>query len=405
MPPENASISTILARLQNWIFARTDQFTAGRNWVLKVLLLCVFFSIFFSGGIDFGWGEHGPYPEGYFKKIDHPLMDVAKISGLNSNEANLNFRLTVPVLLHLAGIHSHESLPILTILAIGSILLATCMVAYRITGDRVCACFIALNVSATYVGSFGFIFCYDAIAICQLAWACLPGMKWWGRCLLVFTASFTDERAFMASGLLLVGYFFLPVCRGGIFARLRQPNFLAVATAMFLYVIGRLILMKVVGLSSPTGGCGGGCFIHNVGHFLHPAIWFALKGGWLFYGLALIALAGNKNYRSVGVLLLATLGFLGFALMIGDVLKSTVYIFPLLFICLTVVRQNETLTLCRTYCLLAFLISALGGDYNVYISKITWFQPLVVHWLQMGLQALYDWLYFVLPHTIPRPST
>ena len=102
--------------------------------------------------------------------------------------------------------------------------------------------------------------------------------------------------------------------------------------------------------------------------------------------------------------MLVSLGSLVFGLMIGDVMRSTIYIFPLLFICLEIVHRNEKLPWLRTYCLIAFLISALGGNYNVYLDKITWFQPLLIHWMQSLGQALYDCIYSFLPHTMPRGS-
>jgi hypothetical protein len=400
MSPNSEPVSHLLKEKCDWIISQTEQFASGKFWWLKVFLLCVCFSILFSGGIDSGLGDRGGYPESYFQKIDHPLLDVTKIYGINSHDANINFRLTVPVLLHLAGIHNHWSLPILTILAICSILVTSCILAYHITGDRVCACFIALNVSATYVGSFGFIWYYDAIAICQLALACLPRMPWWGRGILVFTASFTDERAWVASSLLLVGSFFLSGNQQNIFTRIRNPNFLAVAGGMLSYGLVRLALVKYAGLSQVTGGNGPGNWVVNCS-YLHAAIWFSLEGGWLFYLLAVGALFLRRQFWEGTTLVFASLCFLGFALMIGDVLRSTIYIFPLLFICLNVVRQNETLPVFRIYCLLAFLISALGGNYNVYLGKITWFQPLLIHWLQTGLRTAYVWVYHLLPHTMP----
>lgn len=405
MPPETESVATFVIQLQKSLFARLEQFTASRNWVLKVFLASLLFSVFLSGGLDLGLSDRGGYQPGYFQKIDHPLLDVGKLYGGNSHDANLNFRLTVPVILHVLGIHQPLVLPCLTVFAICLILVASCLVAYQLTQDRVCACLIALNVSATYVGSFGFIWYYDAIAISQMALAMLPRMVWWLRGILVFTAAFTDERAFVASGLLLAAYLFLPVPGVvGLIARLRQSGFAAVAAAMGLYGVARLCLMKFAGLSSPTGGNGPGMLVNQNFNYLHAAIWFALEGGWLLFGLALIALVINKERLAAAGLILAALGFLGFTLMIGDVLRSTIYIFPLLFVSLTVLSRNESIPNLRTYCLIAFLLSALAGNYNVYLGKITWFQPLIVHGLQVAGQAIYGAIYHFLPHTMPPPG-
>lgn len=400
---ETATVSQLLHRLNNWIITSIEQFSDSKYWWLKLFFIAVCFSILFSGGFDFGLNDPTRYPDGYYKKIEHPFFDVAKVSGLNSHESALNFRLTVPVLLYLLGVHSHWSLPILTILAICTILLVSCLLAYRITGDRVCACFITMNVSATYIGSFGLIFCYDAIAIVQLAAACLPSLAWWARGLLVFTASFTDERAFVASGILLIWFFVFGGSRQGILAKLRNPDFLAAGAGMIAYGLGRLALMKFAGISSPTQGCGPGELFKNLS-FLHPAVWFALEGGWLFYLLAVGILFAHRQRLGAMAIIAGSLASLGFAFMIGDLLRSVVYIFPLLFMCIQIVRQNESLQVFRTYCLFAFLISALGGNYNVFLGRITWFEPLLIHWFQTGFGVFYDWIYPYLPHTMPRGS-
>jgi hypothetical protein len=401
MNPPNQPVSLLLKKQNDWIVSRTEQFASGRLWWLKVFILCVGFSILFSGGLDWGVIERGGCPESYVQKMEHPLLDLAKISPLNSHDANINFRLTVPVFFHLTGIHSRWGPPVLTVLAVCSILLTACFFVFQLTGDRVSACFLALNVAATYAGSFGFIEYYDAIALSQLALACLPKMPWWGRGLLVFTAAFTDERALVAGLLVLVGAFFFSGGAPTLLARLRNPDWLAVAGGMAAYLAVRLVLMKYAGLSSPTGGTGPGRLLINF-DFLHPGIWYSLEGGWLFYALAVGVLFWHRQLLAGSALVLASLGFLVFAFMIGDLMRSTIYIFPLLFVCVKIVRQNESLPLFRTYCLLAFLISAVGGNYNVYLEKITWFQPLVVHWLHLAVQVLYDWIYPLLPHTMPH---
>jgi hypothetical protein len=383
---------------------QTERFTSGKFWVLKVFLLAVFFSIFFSGGIDLNFVARGGYPKSYFQKIEHPLLDITKLYNLNSHDANTNFRLTVPVILHLLGIHSYWSLPLLTVAAVCGILFISCLAGYQLTGDRVCGCFLAMNVAATYVGSFAFIGYYDEIAICQLALAALPNLAWWARGVLVFTASFTDERAFVASSLLLVAFFFIYGSFNTWKARLRNPHFLAVLGGMVAYGIVRLVLMKVAGLSSPTGGNGPGTMVNETLYYLHTVVWFSLEGGWLLYALAIAILFARSEFLTATSLLVASMAVLGLALMVSDTLRSTVYIFPMLFISLLLVSRNETVSMVRVYCFLAFLISAVSGNYNVYLNKITWFEPLTIHWVQSFLQMLYLHFYNLLPHTMPMPK-
>jgi hypothetical protein len=62
---------------------------------------------------------------------------VAKLYAVNSHESNTNFRLTVPVVLHVLGIRTYWSLPFLTISAICLIILVSCTAGFQFTGDRV----------------------------------------------------------------------------------------------------------------------------------------------------------------------------------------------------------------------------------------------------------------------------
>ena len=86
---------------------------AGRHWVLKVFLLSAAFSILFSGGLDLravksnhaATLEYGAgYTAAYYQKIEHPLLNVARISEKDSHDEKQNFRLTVPVVLHVLGL-------------------------------------------------------------------------------------------------------------------------------------------------------------------------------------------------------------------------------------------------------------------------------------------------------------
>src|SRR6185312_5056727 len=112
-----------------------------------------------------------------------------------------------------------------------------------------------------------------AIAICQLLIAMLPGMHWSVRGLLVFTAAFTDERAFVAAPLLLFAD--TAPRPENIWKRLTQPPSLAVIGGLVAYYITRLLLGKYAGLSTPTQGADLQTFVSNA-RYWHSGVWFAL---------------------------------------------------------------------------------------------------------------------------------
>jgi hypothetical protein len=374
------------------IIARSENFVAGRYWIWETFFLTVLFTILFSAGVDERFTvATGPYDAAYFQKIEHPLLDVAKIYSPDEHGYSINFRLTIPVILHVLHAPTHECMlfPALEACGTCALILFSCLYAFRVTGDRVCALYTALGVSCTYIGSFAFTMYYDSIAICQLALAMLPGMPSLARGFLVFTASFTDERAWFASFLLLAQPLCMPADNSrSLRERVLSGSFLSVCGGMAAYVIGRLALIRFAGLTPTRGGNGFGMLLHNA-PFWHAGILLALKGGWLLVGVAAICLWQRRRFAGLTIMATFTCMSIGGGLMVGDVLKSTSYVFPALLVALGVAAECENLRRVRIYCLMAFVISALAGNYNVWLNQITWFQPLAVKGLNHLLHAIF----------------
>ncbi|HMJ90490.1 MAG TPA: hypothetical protein VK530_11780 [Candidatus Acidoferrum sp.] len=375
----------------NIILAWAEGFVSSRFWMVKVTVLGVAFSILCSGGIDFYNLKHGYYG-GYYKKIQHPLTDMSKAYEAGTHEAKLNYRLTVPVLLHPLNLSEYQALrwalPIVTIVGVCLLIYFSCLVTFQITGDRVTSLFMTLFVSSTYLGSFGFILCYDAITMAQVILALAPRIPAFVRAALVFSASFTDERGFMAVGLILIGDFCLLEQKGlrSMFTR----RSMALLAGMASYWLARLVLVRWSDLPSPIKGVGPGTFVHHIEHW-HPGIWFALEGGWLLAGLAVL-LVWQERRRLRAFLFIATLiAMFAFCFANGDLVRTTSYALPLAFTTLWAVAGNDHLRITRKYCFFAFFISAIGGNYNVYLNEITWFLPLPVALIN---QAAFD-LYYI----------
>jgi hypothetical protein len=386
--PVSDFLQSLLAR----VFARSENFVAGRFWMLEALFLAVLVSAFFSGGIDDRlWRVNNNYWfRSYFQKIEHPLLDLAKIYPPQTHDAKLNFRLTVPVILHLLGVspERHWVLPALTAVATCGIIFASCLFAFRVSRDRVCGLYVALAVCSTYIGSFGFMLYYDAIAICQLALAMLPGLHWSLKGLLVFTASFTDERAFLVSPFLLVQ----TLCSrsDGKTPRecLLSSESFAVLGGMACYCAGRLALEQFAGLTSSHEGFGFYRLMYNF-DFWHAGTWLALKGGWLLVGIAALSLWQRRQWLPLSAFAAMILLTLAGGFLVEDVVRSTAYVFPAFLIAFAVVAARENTRWLRSYCLAAFIISLAAGNYNVWRSQITWFKPLAADALYNLLHALF----------------
>ncbi len=395
--PDGEPIHQVLQRWLERLFARSENFVAGKYWVLETLFLAVMFSVLFSGGVDnrlsVASGDYW-FPA-YFQKIEHPLLDVAKTNPPGNHEAKLNFRLTVPVILHVLHVPAdwRWTLPVLSACGTCALILLACALAFRATGDRVCGLYAALAVSATYTGSFGFTLYYDTIALAQIALALLPGVRWYWKGILVFTAAFTDERALPASLFLLVQ----TICSSPdrkLRHRLLSPDFLAVLGGMAAYFAGRLALEQFAGLTSPHEGTGPSFLLSNV-PFWHAGIWLALKGGWLLVAVAVLSLWHDHRYPALAAFLFAVVLCVGSGFLVEDVMRSTAYVFPALLVALMVVGARENTCWMRLYCLAAFLISAVTGNYNAWRSQITWFQP-------VAAKVIYHLLHAIIGSPLPK---
>jgi len=389
---ERNSSNLIQACFGLWLdklLAWASTFTSGPRWQAKTTLLCIVFTVFVTGGIGFDTLQAGYY-EAYYEKIEHPLKDLTLSYPPGSHQAKLNFRLTVPVVLHALGLHSHWILPALTIVAVVMILFLSCVLAYQISGSRLVALFTALEVSSTYTGSFGIIWYYDTIALALVALALLQQTPWYLRGALVFAAAFTDERGFIAS------LFVLPFVATSSQNESRGIRFIsrdtiAILAALGLYFVARLWLQYATGMMSTFKGVGPAIFAGHI-RFWHAGFWFALEGGWLFVSFAVLSLLLRKQYLRLAVFLIPISGLLVGGLMDGDILRSTAYIFPAIFVALKILSEHESHQALTLYAIAAFFISVIGGNYNILIDEITWLMPLPLYLFSKGSIALAVWV-------------
>lgn len=382
-------VADCVRRLWNCVLSWATKFVSGRFWKLKVLLLSVAFSVLCGGGLDLSHLKDG-YFLAYAEKVEHPLLDLSKEYEPGSHQAKMNYRLTVPVLLHPLRLSRwqvlHVALPVLTIVSVCLIILLSAVLTFQLTADRVSSLFMALYACSTYMGSFSFILAFDAFTMAQVLLAMLPGLNWGTRAALACSASFTDERGLMACCLVIAAEFCLIAPPGR--ASVLNKRSLAIVAGLAAYWLGRLAIVHWTGLPSPIKGVGPGNFVRHI-RFWHAGIWFALAGGWLLFALAVVV--AHQQGRKMRLLLLFTflLMMFGACFANGDIMRTTGYAFPLAFVSLAVVAPNEAENRIRLYCFLAFCISAIGGAYNIFLDEITWFEPLPIALLDRVAQDLY----------------
>ena len=141
----------------------------------------------------------------------------------------------------------------------------------------------------------------------------------------------------------------------------------------------RFAIAHWTGLPAPIKGVGPGSFVRHI-RFWNAGIWFALGGGWLLFISAFLAACDRGRRYLLLLLVVFLVAMFGACFANGDIVRTTSYALPLAFVSLgsIALNLNENVPRIRLYCFLAFSISAVGGSYNVYLDKITWFEPLPI---------------------------
>jgi hypothetical protein len=376
---------SLLQTTASHCFRALEIFTAGRFWLVRTLGLSFLLSTLFSGGLDnrlYHPELESRYPDGYAQKIDHPLANVSQGVNAKLHAAKLNFRLTVPTLLHLLGGHASSLwlYPWLAVAAKALFLTLTCLFVQHLTGDRVCALLVCLSLAFSYIGSIGMLMYYDIFAQCQILAALLPWTPWPVQGLLAFTAAFTDERGALACSLLLAAPFVCPEWFAGQPARRPVRCLAAIFIGLGAYLLGRFVLLHYCGLPNPMGDVGPTILAHNT-RYWRTGCWLALEGNWLLVLLGMLALARQHQRLALAAFMACFFLIIGPSFVVLDWLRSVTYIFPAVLMALGILARSESRSALRLYCLLALLFCLLGGDFDLYTDP-TRSLPLWIEWLK-----------------------
>jgi len=156
--------------------------------------------------------------------------------------------------------------------------------------------------------------------------------------LLSFLAAWTDERALIS--LLLVFVFHLLDSGVKFLGRgYRIPPALSVMAAGFFYLLMRYYLGIKWGMQTPTTGANLLMLKRTV--FALPfGIWTFLEGFWFYLIAALYFTIKNRNWLTlagIGIPLFCLILVSGF---VADATRSGSYLFPIVFCCILILRQQ-----------------------------------------------------------------
>jgi hypothetical protein len=236
--------------------------------------------------------------------------------------------------------------------------------AWRATGDYVCAALLPFAFALSYVGQACFLDMvpwFDGMAFCGLAVAmCFrnPGVIFLGICF----SCWSDERAMVVSPLLLM-WWMLPeaVASTGVARQWvwRNPRVWAVGLAVLFHVAGRLALAHLWQVSqwqkdwTPDAQWATQWPIFLVG------LASSLKWLWLIVGAAgLAAFLSHKRWLAA-TMVIFVVAYLGSCALVWDTTRSAAYAFPSVILGLAWLSRTESPTTVRWLifgiCVLGFL--------------------------------------------------
>lgn len=340
-------------------------FCKGRYWLLYAVLISFFLSVLvaFPEKDQFYPTSNGEFM-GVMKKAETPFTQINFAPG--SHSSKLSFRMTVPVIIHV--FHFNILAVKITEVVFGLLLFyLTGKLIYRAASNRVFAFWAVLAVGQIWAGMTAFIETrgmFDGIAIVFLLLA-LFFEKPFAIGILTFTASFTDERALVASIFVLAYHMNMSVDMRdfkGLPKALFAPKCAAVLLAWALYLISRLVLSVKFGLQTDTGGVGLDLFVSQILNFF-PGLWSGLEGFWLIPALALLELFRRKQYTFT-ILYFAGLSMVAVtAMSVIDITRSMAYLYPAVFIGFKILSGVKSDRFLRNMLFATLLISFLWPCY------------------------------------------
>lgn len=268
--------------------------------------------------------------DNYEMKFDQPLRSMAAVFPPESHAAKLDFRLTVPVVAHVLGLHRWGVRALYLALTIGTLWLCYSLFL-EWSRDKAAASLFAIGIAAIPPGSEVFFgrFFYDPAAF-FLGVACLKVTRWWMLAPLLFALAFVDERALLMFPAIWLHHSAFrknatplqPIHQS------RTAGWCALSV-LAAYFLTRAWLTKYYGLRIPLSDAGIGfkCLDLNY-RFLQLMSLATLEFFWLLL-LPLLWKLWSDRARAAGLLYILCLAApLCASLLVLDVGRSMNYVFP-----------------------------------------------------------------------------
>jgi hypothetical protein len=311
-------------------------------------------------------------------QADNLPCDMGRLFPSGSHESKLTFRLIVPVIARLLHLRKTGLLILYGIAGIALLYMALSL-SEKIAASRRVAFFVSLAIACVWPGetSFHELYggVYDGIALCFLLLALsTESALLAGAC--VFLAGWTEERALIAAGFLLL--FWLSAGSRS----WKKP--IAVLVAWTAYIGTRLILAHSYSLSAATGNIGLQVLQTHIA-LIPVGVWTGLGGAWVIIVFGLITLFRQKQYWIAA----AFCGLLGAiiagAFLVMDVTRTMAYCLPAVFVALGALVRCESARHLDKLVKIGAAASVLAPTFFVLGNRLLYLYPLplqVIRWLR-----------------------
>ncbi len=361
------------------VYKAIDSITGGKYWLFTSAIVLTALALFFAFPsyndiVSKDW-------DALFAKAAAPFANSTY--GAGTHEAKITFRLLVPLILHFTHFGIAGTLVFLGIIGVLNFYMVV-RLAFDMLQDKRQAFILGLCSAFIYFGKCSFIelrgTMFDGIAIFLLLCA-LNFRKPLLIALFVFLAAWCDERALVGSTLVWL-YYMLRQPQGNIIQKSFSAHTISVYVAWVAYAAVRYLLVRTYGLTTSLEGVGLSVLLNQINN-VPMGIWSALEGLWIPVLYAGIMLYRNKRYfemlKYAGICCIILLA----GLMVVDITRSVVYLFPVVFAAITVLQRyvsKEKLNQLLWFALiLCFVYPAYytGGK-----SSIWWTYPLPLQMLR-----------------------
>lgn len=377
-------LQNILNRITTFGKNITSRAIRGRNWRPRAAFYALLVSLFFNmPRLDtFLWQMDINSPwnswETTLRKSQDLLYDPATNHPLVSNDAKHLWRLTVPFMIRVLGL-TIPGMVAFQMLCGFVMLYLSVTLAFQITADRRAAFWLTITLGCTIAGLASFAWVdghFDGIAVMLMLLACLsthPVVI--GS--LVFSLTWFDERGAIAAAVILLCH----VTRTATDNRwswrtVIQWRSVAVIVACALHLSLRVALAEANGLPlARTDGATLALVAQQASAYLFVTVSGAFEGGWLIVAGGVLILIASRNW----LLGLAYIGLIvatfALSLYVYDVSRTIIYLIPLLYSALMIIKRSHSEAYLQRMILSAFAISAIFPTLLIQ-GQLIFYEPL-----------------------------